>query len=75
MEQDPQSNSSSSSAFSAAELRGLIGHHTAPRRAMPKTVANATGSLPDRIPTLSPAATPSRARALATAWLWSCTSP
>ena len=40
---------SSSSRFSSASLRGLTGHHTAPARAMPKTHANAIGSLADRI--------------------------
>ena len=40
--------------FSAASLRGLIGHQTAPAREMPNTQANATGSLPDRIATFSP---------------------
>ena len=55
-----QSNRSSSSRFSAASLRGLIGHHTAPARLMPKTQVNATGSLADRIATLSPGATPAR---------------
>ena len=45
---------SSSSRFSAASLRGLIGHHTAPAREIPKTQVNATGSLADRIATLAP---------------------
>jgi hypothetical protein len=44
--------------FSAASLRGLIGHQTAPAREMPNTQAKATGSLPDRIATFSPGATP-----------------
>jgi len=39
--------------FSAASLRGLIGHQTAPVREMPKTQAKAIGSLPDRIATFS----------------------
>ena len=47
-----QSNSSSSARFSAASLRGLIGHQTAPRRAIPNTHANACASLDERIPTL-----------------------
>src|ERR1700733_2885541 len=70
-----QSNKSSSSAFSAAALRGLIGHHTAPDRAMPKTQENAVGSLAERMPTLSPGWTPERRRALATARERSTTSP
>jgi hypothetical protein len=40
--------------FSAASLRGLIGHQTAPAREMPNTQAKAIGSLPDRIATFSP---------------------
>ena len=36
---------STSSSFSAASLRGLIGHHTAPARLIPKTQLNATGSI------------------------------
>ena len=42
------------SPFSAAPLRGLIGHHTAPAREMPNTDVNAIGSFDDRIATLSP---------------------
>ncbi len=60
-----QSNRSSRSRFSAASLRGLTGHHTAPAREMPNTQANATGSLADRIATLSPGRTPDRASARA----------
>ena len=70
-----QSNSSSSSRFSSPALRGLIGHQTAPARAMPKTQANATGSLAERMPTLSPGRTPERRSARATRWLRSTTSP
>ena len=44
-----QPNRSSSSRFSAASLRGLIGHQTAPARLMPKTQVNAVGSFADRI--------------------------
>ena len=69
-----QSNRSSSSRFSAASLRGLTGHHTAPARAMPNTQQNATGSLPDRMATLSPGRTPDRARARAMANESRCTS-
>ena len=49
-----QPNRSSSSRFSAASLRGLIGHQTAPARLIPKTQVKATGSLADRIATVSP---------------------
>jgi hypothetical protein len=70
-----QSNRASISRFSAIVLRGLIGHHTAPRRAMPNTQANARASLPERMATLSPARTPERARARATACENSWTSP
>ena len=69
-----QSKRSSSSRFSAASLRGLIGHHTAPARLIPKTQVNATGSLADRIATLSPGATPWRSRAVAIRKLSSRTS-
>ena len=69
-----QSNSSSSSRFSAASLRGLTGHHTAPARAMPNTQENATGSLADRIATLSPGRTPERASAAADRPGQPCTS-
>ena len=52
------SKRSSSSRFSPASLRGLIGHHTAPAALMPNTQVNASGSFADRIATLSPDATP-----------------
>ena len=55
-----QSKRSSNSPFSAASLRGLIGHHTAPAREMPKTHANAIGSFADRIATDCPGWTPER---------------
>jgi trans-aconitate methyltransferase len=58
-----QSSRSSSSRFSAASLRGLTGHQTAAARLMPNTQPKATGSLPDRIATLSPGAMPDRASA------------
>ena len=61
-----QSKKSSRSRFSAASLRGLTGHHTAPAREMPNTQPNATGSLADRIATLSPGAIPARSSARAT---------
>ena len=61
-----QSKRSSSSRFSAASLRGLIGHQTAPAREIPKTHVNDVGSLADRIATDCPGATPHRARASAT---------
>jgi hypothetical protein len=70
-----QSKSSSSSRFSSASLRGLTGHQTAPARAMPKTHANAVGSLPDRTATESPGRTPERTSAPATRRLKSWTSP
>jgi len=38
-------------------------HHTAPAREMPNTQLNATGSLADKIATLSPAAMPERSSA------------
>jgi hypothetical protein len=62
----PQSKESSRSRFSAASLRGLTGHHTAPAREMPNTQANATGSFADKMATLSPGRMPeaSRARAI-----------
>ena len=53
-----QSKKSSRSRFSAASLRGLTGHHTAPAREMPNTQLNATGSFADKIATLSPGAIP-----------------
>jgi hypothetical protein len=49
-----QSTRSSRLRFSAASLRGLTGHQTAPARAIPNTQENATGSLADRMATLSP---------------------
>ncbi len=58
-----QSKKSSRSRFSAASLRGLTGHHTAPAREMPNTQLNAAGSLADKIATLSPAPMPERASA------------
>ena len=58
-----QSKRSSSSRFSAASLRGLIGHQTAPARVIPNTQANAIGSFADRIATLSPGRTPAAASA------------
>ena len=61
-----QSNSARSSRFSAASLRGLIGHQTAPAREMPKTLANATGSLADRTATVAPGRWPLAASAPAT---------
>ena len=61
-----QSNRSSSSRFSAASLRGLTGHQTAPARLMPNTQPKATGSLPDRTATLSPGLMPDLASALPT---------
>ena len=69
-----QSKRSSSSRFSAASLRGLIGHHTAPARLIPKTQVNATGSLADRIATLSPGSTPRATSAAAMRKLSSRTS-
>ena len=69
-----QSKRSSSSRFSAASLRGLIGHHTAPARLIPNTQVNATGSLAERIATLSPGATPTRTSAAAMRKLSSRTS-
>jgi hypothetical protein len=56
-------------------LRGLIGHHTAPRRAIPNTHANATAWLELSTPTFAPGATPSRSSAPATRRLSSTTSP
>ena len=70
-----QSNSSSSCRVSSASLRGLIGAHTAPARAMPKTVAKATGSLPDSTATVWPGSSPAAASARATCQLCRCTSP
>ncbi len=69
-----QSKRSSSSRFSAASLRGLIGHHTAPARLIPNTHVNATGSLAERIATLSPGATPTCTSAAAMRKLSSRTS-
>ena len=56
-----QSNASRMNWFSAASLRGLIGHQTAPAREMPNTQANAIGSLPERIATFSPGCKPESA--------------
>ena len=70
-----QSNSSSSARFSAVSLRGLIGHQTAPRRAIPNTQAKAVALLDERIPTLAPGSTPEALSAPATDQLRSCTSP
>ena len=69
-----QSNRSSRSRFSAASLRGLTGHHTAPARAMPNTQLKATGSLPDSTATLSPGRMPDRARPWPTDQDSRCTS-
>ena len=69
-----QSSSASSSRFSAASLRGLTGHQTAPARLMPNTAPNATGSLPDSTATLSPGLMPERASARATDQDRRCTS-
>ena len=69
-----QSNRSSSSRFSAASLRGLTGHHTAPARLIPKTLVNATGSLAERIATVSPGRTPRATNAEATRSLSATTS-
>ena len=60
-----QSKKSSRSRFSAASLRGLTGHHTAPAREMPNTQLNAIGSFADKIATLSPGRTPDRSSARA----------
>ena len=60
-----QSKRSSRSRFSAASLRGLTGHHTAPAREMPNTQPNATGSFADKMATLSPGRIPDRSRARA----------
>jgi hypothetical protein len=69
-----QSKSSSSSWFSAASLRGLIGHHTAPARLMPNTQAKASGSLAEMTATLSPGRTPRPTSAAATSTDTACTS-
>ena len=61
-----QSKKSSRSRFSAASLRGLTGHHTAPAREMPNTQLKAIGSFADKIATLLPGAIPLRSRARAT---------
>ncbi len=58
-----QSKRSSRARFSAASLRGLTGHQTAPARAMPNTQEKATGSLADSTATLSPGWMPDRASA------------
>ena len=60
-----QSKKSSRSRFSAASLRGLTGHHTAPAREMPNTQLNATGSFADKMATLAPGSTPARSNARA----------
>ena len=60
-----QSKESSRSRFSAASLRGLTGHHTAPAREMPNTQLNAVGSFADRMATLSPGPMPDRSSARA----------
>ena len=46
-----------------ASLRGLSGHHTAPARLMPSSAVKATGSLAERIATVSPGAMPCAASA------------
>src|SRR3954447_2247906 len=69
-----QPNRSSSSRFSVASFRGLMGHHTAPTRLIPNTVVNATGSLADRIATVSRGPTPWLASAAATRMLSCWTS-
>ena len=60
-----QSKKSSRSRFSAASLRGLTGHHTAPAREMPNTQLKATGSFADKMATFSPGSTPARSKARA----------
>ncbi len=70
-----QSKASSRSRFSAASLRGLIGHQIAPARAIPKTQANAIGLLADRIATLSPGSTADRCSARPICHDSCCTSP
>ena len=60
-----QSKKSSRSRFSAASLRGLTGHHTAPAREIPNTQLKATGSFTDKMATLSPGSTPARSNARA----------
>ena len=67
-----QSKKSSRSRFSAASLRGLTGHHTAPAREMPNTQLNAIGSFADKIATLLPGRTPdqSSARAICQESAW-----
>ena len=71
-----QSKSSSSARFSAVSLRGLIGHQTAPRRAIPNTQANAIALFgredPDLVAGLDPAGLQ---RARRRDQLRSCTSP
>ena len=69
-----QSKKSSRSRFSAASLRGLTGHHTAPAREMPNTQLNAIGSLADKIATLSPDWICDRSSARATRQDSRCTS-
>ncbi len=70
-----QSKKSSRSRFSAASLRGLTGHHTAPAREMPNTQLNATGSFADKIATLSPGRIPDQSSARATRCESCWTSP
>ncbi len=70
-----QSNASSRSRFSAASLRGLIGHQIAPARAIPNTQANEIGLFADRIATLSPGRIPDRCSARPTCQENSRTSP
>ena len=70
-----QSKKSSRSRSSAASLRGLTGHQTAPAREMPNTQLNATGLFADKIATLLPGRMPdqSSARAICQDSVW--TSP
>ena len=70
-----QSKRSRTSRFSAAPLRGLIGHHTAPARDMPNTVVNATGSFEESTATVSPGSTPCATSADATRFDSSMVSP
>src|SRR5580765_3304209 len=69
-----QSNRSSSSRFSAASLRGLTGHQTAPAREIPKTQENAMGSFAEMTATLSPGDRSRATRAAATAYERSTTA-
>ncbi len=70
-----QSKAANRSRFSAASFRGLIGHHTAPARVIPKTQEKAIGSLADRIATFAPAETPDRRKARAIVNDKACTWP